>query len=337
MAFNQLDNYYQGYVKSIGNSKGIIAGISGLAIKGSTSLADACVDRSGNIYVTDKDKHIVLKVTDGGVITVLAGLSGTNGNNGDTTVSCADARFNNPTGITCDKNGDLYVCDTLNHQIRKISNNKVSLVAGKAIPGSGTADGVGNAARFNAPRGICIDYSGILYVADTLNHAVRVIRGGTVSTLAGLKGTSGNAPVWADMTTSVGITGPNARFDSPVGIAVNPNGYVFVSDTNNSVIKRIDPSGNVRIFSGSGVFGRSIPAWPNAKTSTFQYPRYCDITRSEELYVIDYNANGPSRLMVIEREGNTGIIVDWELTGEGPYAAAVACNPAAHLKVILAE
>ena len=243
MAFNEVKKYYQGYVDvygnvgvSVDNISNIIAGLTGLTLKGSTDLAGVCVDNSGNIYVTDAYKHIVLKITESGNIYVIAGLSGTSGNNLGNTVTAANARFNYPTGITCDKNGDLYVCDTKNHQIRKISNNKVSLVAGAATPTAGTADGVGWAARFNFPYDVDIDYSGILYIADTYNHAIRKIAGGVVSTIAGAKGTAGHAPVWAQMTTAAGVLGTTARFKYPYAVAVNQNGYVFVSDTDNHVI-----------------------------------------------------------------------------------------------------
>ena len=329
MSLNQIVKHYNGYLQSAGNSGSKIAGLIGLSVKGSVALADACVDYSGNIYVTDPINHIILKITESGVITSLAGSSGVSGNNSSDTVTCANARFNYPTGIACDRNGDLYICDTNNHQIRKISNNKVSLVAGSPSPTSGTADGT--AARFNFPYGIDIDNSGIIYVADTMNHAIRMIKGGVVSTLAGLKGTSGDVPVWSDMTTAQGILGTDARFDSPYAITVNANGYVFVSDTGNSVIKRIDSAGRVRIFSGSGTYGRTNGT---AKLCTYQELKYMDITRSEELYVIDYNETGSSRLMMVNREGAAYPIIDWSLAAEGPYVASIVCNPSGHLIVV---
>ncbi len=329
MSINQVVNYYQGYIQSIGNNGSKIAGLIGLSLKGSVTLADACVDYSGNIYVTDPVQNIILKINGSGTIFLLAGLSGISGNNGSNTVSCSDARFNYPTGITCDRNGDLYICDTNNHQIRKISNNKVSLIAGSPSCESGTADGT--AARFNSPYGIDIDESGNIYVADTMNHAIRIIRGGVVSTFAGLKGTSGNYPVWSDMTTSYGVLGTDARFNSPYAITANSNGYVFVSDTGNSVIKRIDSAGRVRIFSGSGTYGRVNG---NSKTCRYQDLKYMDVTKSEELYVIDYNETGVSRLMLVNREGSAYPVIDWSLASEGLNAASIVCDQAAHLIVI---
>jgi hypothetical protein len=133
------------------------------------------------------------------------------------------------------------------------------------------------------------------------------------------------------MTTSQGVLGTDARFNSPYAITVNANGYVFVSDTGNSVIKRIDPAGRVRIFSGSGTYGRTNGT---SKVCRYQNLKYMDITKAEELYVIDYEELGASRLMMVNREGSAYPIIDWSLSPEGKYGASIVCNPSAHLIVI---
>jgi len=343
MAFNQARQFEQGYVEantnigvSVDSINQIFSGVIQLNLKGSTGLAGVCTDNSGNLYVTDAIKHIVLKITDSGNISVIAGLSGTSGNNSSNVVSAANARFNYPTGICCDKNGDLFVCDTNNHQIRKISNNKVSLIAGAPTPTSGTTDGACLDARFNTPYDIDIDLSGNFYIADTFNHAIRKIVGGLVSTIAGSKGTTGDYPKWVDMTTAQGVLGTDARFNAPYAVAVNGLGYIFVSDTNNHVIKRIDPAGRVRIFSGSGVSGTTIGT---AKTSQYQDLKFSDIDKSDDIYIIDFQEEGASRLLRINEDGVPGVIIDFAstLTGGGPYLASVATNPASKLMVILSE
>lgn len=334
MAFNQVLKYYQGYVASQGHTGGVIAGLLGLLVKQSTHLTGACTDYSGNIYVTDCVNHIILKITESGRINTIGGLSGVSGNNSSDDVTAAASRFNYPTGICCDRNGDIYVADTNNHQIRKISNNKVSLVAGAATPTSGTADGIGKGARFNTPYDIDIDFSGTIYVADTFNHAIRRIKGGVVTTIAGLRGTSGHAPVWAQMTTAQGITGPNARFNRPYSVSVGPTGYIYVGDTENHVIKRIDPAGNVRIFSGTGVFGRALGT---AKTCQYQYLKYSDVDKNGDLYILDFEEGGLSRIVRVNEEGKPGNAVDYRYKTTGKYAAAVVCNPSSHLIVIESE
>lgn len=320
---NSVVNFYHGYVASAGNVGANIAGLTGLALKGSTYVAGVCLDPSGNIYITDAVNNIILKITQSGNIINLAGLSGSAGNNGGNAVSCVDARFNHPMGICCDRNGDVYVADTGNNQIRKISNNKVTLVAGDPSATSGTANGVGAAARFNAPNDVTIDRAGNLYVADTNNHAIRIIRGSSVGTMAGLKGTSGNVPVWSDMTTAYGISGADARFNYPCSVVADMNGYIYVCDTENSVIKRIDQSGNVRIFSGSGVFGRVIGT---AKVCSYQYLKFSDVDRSGNLYVVDYSESGASRVLRVNPDGVSSIVVDYSGLVGAPYTVSLAHN-----------
>ena len=177
MPFNQVTKFYQGYINSTGNIaqsvdgiNQIIQGLWGLFFRDSTHIGGMCVDPNGNIYVTDPSRHIILKITESGTISSLAGLAGTSGGNTSLTVTCANARFNYPTGICCDRNGDLYICDTNNNQIRKISNNRVSLVAGSGAYAAGAVDGAGAAARFNRPYDIDITPSGILRSAGTVEE-----------------------------------------------------------------------------------------------------------------------------------------------------------------------
>jgi len=338
MAFNQVVSFHHGYVVSAGQTGSNIAGLYGLLLKGSVNATGVCIDPSGNIYVTDVSRHIVLKITQNDAISVIGGLAGASGSNTDQTVTAAASRFNSPRGICCDRNGDLYICDTGNNQIRKISNNKVSLVAGAANGASGTADGVGSAARFNRPYDIDIDSAGNLFVADTYNHAVRRIKGGVVQNFAGLRGTSGNLPLWADMTTAVGISGVNTRFTRPESIAVDYNGYIYVGDTGNYCIKRIDQAGNVRVYSGDSTFGRSLGTSPlYAKTCKYQYLRFSDVDKSGNLFIIDYNEGGPSRLVRIDREGRPGNVLDWNGLDNGQYVVSVAVDHMNKLVIIESE
>jgi len=155
-----------------------------------------------------------------------------------------------------------------------------------------------------------------------------------VSTIAGAKGTSGNAPVWAQMTTASGVFGTTARFSYPKAVAVDPRGYIFVSDTDNHVIKRIDPAGRVRIFSGTGAFGTNIGT---AKTSTYQDLTFSDINKSGEIFMVDYNEAGPSRLLRINEEGVPGVVINFSSTGDGQYLASVACDASSKLIVIQSD
>jgi hypothetical protein len=135
------------------------------------SAKGEAVDHSGNVYVADTGNHTIRKITADGVVTTLAGLAGISGS-ADGTGSAA--RFNGPCGVAVDRSGTVYVADTGNHTIRKITaDGVVSTVAGLAS-NAGFVDGTGSVVRFNAPLGVAVDSVGAIYVADTGNNAIRL-------------------------------------------------------------------------------------------------------------------------------------------------------------------
>ena len=183
------------------------------------------VDSAGNVYVADSNNETIRKITPSAVVSTLAGLAGSSGSVDGTGNA---ARFFQPTGVTVDGAGNLYVADSLNNTIRKITPPAVvSTLAGLAGT-NGSADGTGNLARFNDPFGVAVDGAGNVYVADSLNNTVRKITpSAVVSTLAGLAGSRGSADG----------TGSDARFYFPQGVAVDNAGSVYMADTINSTIR----------------------------------------------------------------------------------------------------
>ena len=180
--------------------------------------------------------------------TNFAGQPGGSGNANGTGIA---ARFNYPIGVATDASGNIYVTDTENHTIRRITlaGGVVSTIAGSAGQ-SGSADGTGSAARFYAPAGIAVDGSGNLYVADYGNSTIRKITPSrtswSVKTLACTAGVTGKTD---------GI-GSKALFSDPLGIAVDLNGNVYVADTGNQTIRKITPAGTVSTLAGhTGVIG----------------------------------------------------------------------------------
>ena len=130
------------------------------------------VDTSGNVYVAERGNHLIRKVTSGGVVTTLAGNAGSFGSSNGTGTQ---ATFSYPAGVAVDSSGNVYVADNWIHRIRKItSDGVVTTVAGIAgTPGS--SNGTGTQATFNYPKGVAVDSSGNIYVADTENHFIRKI------------------------------------------------------------------------------------------------------------------------------------------------------------------
>jgi sugar lactone lactonase YvrE len=192
------------------------------------------VDSQTNIYVADVWNHTIRKVTPSGVITTLAGLPGSFGSaDGPGSV----ARFNTPNGVAVDSSGNVFVADTGNSTIRKVTpQGVVSTIAGLAgIVGS--ANGTNSDARFGEPYGVAADKAGNVYVADNGTHSIRKVTPvGTnwvVTTIAGRASGQG----------SVDGTNSEARFNYPTGVAVDSAGNVYVADPDNQNIRRITPVG----------------------------------------------------------------------------------------------
>lgn len=196
------------------------------------------LDATGNLYVADYGNHSIRKITPAGVVTTPAGKTGTYGYVDE---SGEKARFYGPVGIVMDKSGNLFVTDGDNQLIRKVEpNGWVSTLAGKKGY-HGLVDGQGTTAVFYNPRGISIDNSGNLYVAD--QYAVRkVTPGGLVSTLAG----SGDSSGYHD-----GL-GSSARFNRLTGIAAGSAGDVYVTDYWNGALRHISASGQTSTLAGGG-------------------------------------------------------------------------------------
>ncbi len=130
------------------------------------------VDSTGNVYVAERDNQTIRKITSAGDVTTLAGTSLITGSGNGTGT---DASFNAPTGVAVDSAGNVYVADTGNHTIRKITSaGEVTTLAGTAGDG-GYVDGTGTAASFNNPMGVAVDSSGNVYVADFSNSTIRKI------------------------------------------------------------------------------------------------------------------------------------------------------------------
>lgn len=192
----------------------------------------------GILYVADTGNHAIRAIRLDGSVTTLAG----SGKIGDRDGTGAQAEFNSPAGIAIDNAGVLYVADTGNHKIRRITpGGDVTTIAGNGQQKH--VDGPAAQASLSAPEGICADKSGAVFVADTKNHVIRTIEGGNVSTVAGT-----GKPGFADGPAS------SATFDHPRGIAEDEAGDLLIADSNNARLRKLVRSA-VSTIAGSGKSG----------------------------------------------------------------------------------
>jgi serine/threonine-protein kinase len=259
-----------------GGEQGYAEG-SGAAAKFRTPL-DVAVDAKGNVYVADSANSRVRLITPDGAVSTYAG----SGKVGYADGPAATALFSTPTGIAIDKSGNVYIADSVTtdpHPLRVrvvTPAGVVSTLAGGSE--AGYTDGPGDKAFFRTPANLAVDAAGIVYVADTNNHRIRLIRpDGTVGTLAGqLK--PGMVSGYADGPAA------EAKFNSPRSVAVDGAGNVYVVDTGNQRIRAISPAGQVTTLAGGPQPGYKDGQGAEAR---FSYPSDLAVDAAGNLYVAD--------------------------------------------------
>ncbi len=197
------------------------------------------VDHAGNVYFTSRFLHAVFKLDPSGVMTRVAG-AGTPGYSGDGGQAVA-AQLNVPLGVAADSSGNVYVADAGNNRIRQISaDGRISTFAGNGAQGYSGDGKAATSASLSGPYGLAVDAGGALYIADYGNNCIRkVSAGGTISTVAGT-GAQGSA----------GDNGPatSAQLNLPLGVAVDSSGNLYIADSNNSLIRKVDTTGTISTF-----------------------------------------------------------------------------------------
>lgn len=207
----------------------------------------AVVDSNGNIFISDSGNNCIRIITAGKVYT-FAGTSKA----GYTDAAGSKARFHLPSGMAMDSNDNLYVADTLNNVIRKISPlGNVTTFAGVFTEIGGYQDGKAGQSLFNEPTDIAVDQAGTVYVLDSGNQRVRKIKDGVVSTIAGISTESIPDTSYAKGGFKNGIAS-EAMFNFPMGLEVTEDGTIFIADTWNYRIRVIKPDGRVSTLTGSG-------------------------------------------------------------------------------------
>lgn len=222
-------------------------GVATAAVLGAPS--GLAVDASDNLYISDMVRHCVRKVDAAGMITTVAGTSGTSGFAGDGG-SATSARLKVPGGLATDAQGNLYIADSSNHRVRKVtaSTGIITTVLGTGTAGSAMT-------QLNTPTGVAVDLQGNLYVADSLNHRVQKVAAGsgTVTTFAGTTGVAGTA---AGVNGDGGLATAGTLYQVS-GLAVDRQGTVYISGTGTNAvpnrIRKVDgTTGVISTFVGGG-------------------------------------------------------------------------------------
>ena len=225
--------------------------------------AGIAVAASGVIYIADTQNQRVRAIAPGGTVDTVAG-TGIAGFNGEI-VSPRTAQLNLPQGVAADGQGNWYVADTANNRVRKVQpGGNLFTIAGNGNASYFGDGGPATKASVNQPEGLAVDAAGNIYIADTLDNAVRkVTPDGVINTLAGT-GTAGYS----------GDGGPaaQARLKLPRAVAVDAAGNVYVADTGNNQIRRIDPQGTITTVDTGGALND---------------PRGVAVDRAGNLYIAD--------------------------------------------------
>jgi uncharacterized protein (TIGR03437 family) len=270
----------------------------------------AAVDKSGNVYIADQFNNRIRKVTTSGTISTVAG-NGTSGYTGDGSAATS-AELSNPEGIAVDSSGNLYIADTSNCVVRKVtSSGTISTIGGNNSTGCGYAgDGAGaTSAQINHPSGIVVDAKGKVYIADTSNNIVRVITtDGNIATYAGNFG------------AGVGFTGDggpatSARLNNPQGLALDSSGNLYIADGNNHRIRVVNAStGVISTVVGSSTLGGFAGDGGLATKARLNTPKGIALDSVGNLYIADtFN----SRIRIVSPAGTISTVAGNGSTGSG--------------------
>ena len=247
-------------------------------------------DAQGNIYVSALDDSYIYKIDTSQNVTVFAGVGweGFGGGGGQAT----KAVLGSPTGLAFDHQGNLLIADFSSNHIWKVnvSTDILTNVAGTATManpsgGYGGDNGPATKAQLNGPWDLAVAANGEIYIADTTNQRVRVIKAGTIFTLAG------NGTACANPTSPCGDGGPatSANLSLPSGVSVDSHGNVYISDTGDNRIRRVDRTGTITTVVGTGAFCATAHCGDGglATKATLNFPAKVFVDSSNDLYIVD--------------------------------------------------
>jgi len=300
-----------------GNGSAQVSGMGGPATSVSfTSPEDVAIDTAGNLYIAATPDHRILKVTTTGIISTYAGTgaAGFSGDNGPATA----ATMWNPSGVTTDADGNLYIADSSNRRIRKVSPTGVmTTIAGNGALSSSGDGGPPLSAAIGFPRGVALDTAGNLYIADANNALIRKVSvSGLISTAAG----NGQQAFSGD-----GGPAKGAQLNLPFGLVRDAAGNFYVADSANNRVRKISPAGVITTVAGDGRDAFGLDGIP-AIQSSLKYPQGLAIDGNGILHIAD----GSGRVRKILPDGTIRAVAGGftqSLGDGGPALAASLSSP----------
>ncbi|MGO9959092.1 MAG: hypothetical protein ACLP50_24520, partial [Solirubrobacteraceae bacterium] len=281
------------------------------------SPSSVAVDAAGNLYIADAGNDVVERATPEGILSVVAGYTPSGGPSPGPATS---SDLSLPLGVAADSTGNLYIADTGNDVVERVTPAGVlSIVAGVPLQSGAPTPGPAASSDLGAPAAVAVDGAGNLYIADTGNDVVeKVTASGTLSVIAGVPGQSG-APT----------AGPAARSDlgEPAGVAVDRTGNLYIADTTNDIVERVTPGGVLSIVAGDGQFGAPTPG--PATSSDLGEPAGVAIDGSGNLYIADA---GNDVVEKVTASGTLSVIAgvpgESGAVSSGPATSSSLGNPA---------
>jgi hypothetical protein len=289
-----------GIISTVGNGVGTFSGDGGPATAAAINATDIAVDLAGNIFIADDERYVIRKVGASGTISTVAGnrvngveYIGSRSDGGPATA----AQLYSPNGVTVDSAGNIYISETdFYNTIRKVTpSGIISTIAGDSIFGSSGYSGDGGpatAAQLSYPRGLAVDLVGNLYIADSGNSVIRkVAPSGIISTIAG-NGTSGYSGDGGPATA--------AQLDTPWDVAVDSAGNIYIADSWNNCIRKVDPTGVITTVAGNGTQGYSGDGGP-ATGAQFYIPFGVAVDLQGNIYIADSGNNRVRKVFAFEQ------------------------------------
>ncbi len=248
------------------------------SLSGPQALA---LDTSGNLFIADSGSGRIRKVSATGTITTVAGDGSYTfwGDGGPAT----SASLNDPRGVAVDASGNLFIADTQNNRIRKVSaNGIITTVAGNGTSGFSGDNGLATSAALSGPVGLAVDASGNLFIADQYNNRIRKVTAATgmIATVAG------------NGKSALGDGGPatSASLSFPTGVAVDASGNLFIADTGNQRIREVLATGIITTVAGNGTAGFSGDGG-SATSASLNSPAGIAVDAGGHLFIADTNNN----------------------------------------------